>query len=164
MPVPIHRIGAPTETRWMIHGSYVLDVLFGVSKAHDLDVGFDPGFRRPTESEIAQSLSDLSLPTPPRTFQFARCHDFSVPEAGGLPCFNIDFWQIHMDGMLYVAVPQSHSHHLLADSEPHDLRVVVPGNLTAARAVDGLEKMERYPVLRSDETVAQLRQMASSRT
>lgn len=157
MSASIRRIGAPTETRWIIYGSYVLDVVFGVSHARDLDVGFDPQLRRPTECEICQRLAELSLPVPPSTIQITRCHDFSVPEAGGFPSLNIDFWQIHMDGNVYVAEPNTRSHHLLAETDPHTLEVVDAGHLTAERAADACEKMQRYPALYTDAVAAELR-------
>ena len=156
MPTPIRRVGAPTETRWMIYGSYVLDVIFGESCARDLDVGFDPALRHPTGEEVRRRLAELSFPNPPQTVQFTRCHDFTVPEAGGFPCFNIDFWQIHMDGQLYVADPCNRVHYSLDDQVPTVLVVVDQDCLTRDRAEAGIDKLERYSALRTDETEALL--------
>ncbi len=156
MQTPIRRVGTPIETEWIVYGSYVLDVVFGLTQARDLDVGFNPQLRQPTECEICQHLTSLSLPTPPSTIQRTRCHDFSVPEGGGFPCFNIDFWQLHMDGNVYVAEPHTHSHHMLDDNVPHTLVVSDPEHLTADRVTHALEKMQRYPDLYTDEVAEQL--------
>ena len=142
----------------MIYGSYVCDVLFRLSRARDLDIGFDPNFRHPTEDEVRNWIPQHQLPESPRTIQFTRCHDFTNPEAGGIPIFNTDFWQLHMDGQIYVAEPEQHRHTILnRDCMPPLL--IVSDQVTNERARAGLDRMERYPMLHNVTTVNRLREV-----
>lgn len=152
----VKRNGASDQTEWVIIGRYVLDILFAKRHARDIDVAYVKTGRRPMMQEILAWVSAKSFHTTRNNPDLHPVTDLFRPEVGGLPCFNIDYWQLHRDGRVYQSNPDKAEYTKLTIESAVPLRIVHPENLTKECARRGLERMINYPELHEDKTKTDL--------
>lgn len=130
------RVDAPTlpPPRFYIKGSYVLDVIFGRSKAQDVDVFYDKSCQRPTASAARNWLQENGFPQHANIDGPIPVDNIDDCSGGGFPEFNIDRWHIRNDGTLYTLedTDERAEHGGLFGRSPYKTRVV-PLDLELAR-------------------------------
>jgi hypothetical protein len=143
------------EPKWHIGGSYVLDVLFGVNIANDIDVCCLSSCREPTYAEIRKWFPDHNLSDRGLPIQIIHVKQLELPEAGGYPTLNIDFWRLEMDGKLYQVDSATGVMTELKLSSAGPLQIVkrpVPRDI----AENALRKMNAIPQLNNPAIRAEL--------
>jgi hypothetical protein len=136
-------------SKWYICGGYVLDHLFGVSTAPDIDCCYFGLTERPEDSAVITFAKNLGMQAGPPNVQPIRVKDY-YPEAGGFPSLNIDFLQLDMDGKVYEVDPKTEERKPYSFPGQIDLKIVDPAALTKQIAQKALGKLKRYPKLKCD--------------
>jgi len=149
-PEIVARIGANRYPAWYVKGSYLLDVLFHVNFATEIDIFWLSALGEPTEEEVRRWLKAHNFHAV-QSIDRTRVKDFLSSDGGGEPQFNIDFWQIHMDGNLYVGEPHNALFRVLSATAIIPLQAVGGHSIDPIVAEKALRKMRNYPALHNPE-------------
>jgi hypothetical protein len=95
------------SAEWYICGSYVLDVLFGVRVAKDIDVCWLSDREMPSYDDVCAWIDANDLHRCPPNPDFTRVQQLIYPEAGGFASLNIDYWRLERDGHVYAVDPET---------------------------------------------------------
>jgi hypothetical protein len=148
-----------------VKGSYVLDCVFSVSHAKDVDVFFTGD--RPTKGDVVSWLRGCGLPEPPHvdreqfieggtkvhrdpSFDVHHVESLAKPDGGGEMTFNVDCWYIPMIGQVHIFDPVSGTSAPVNRGQmPGTLALLDPGrDVQTEPGLKGLLKMLLYPQLR----------------
>ncbi len=151
MNTKIKRVNSYKYPVWYIKGSYVLDILYKVKKARDIDVFWLSSHGKPEQNDIKNWLKahnfhhDLSI-------QFSYVDDFIKSNGGGPPKINLDYLQLHMDGKVYLANPDEKIFRRISAKEKIKIKIIDKDNISPEKARKIINKMEQYPEI-YDEAV-----------
>ena len=145
---------------WYICGGYVLDVLFSVRVAKDIDVCWLSTCMQPTNDEVLAWIDSQRLHRTPCNPAPTRVQQLDYPEAGGFPSLNIHCWRLERNGQVCAVDPEtSEKSPLTADNAPQVQIIRRP--VPADRAKKALEKMAAIPQLDNPAIHEELKHFAS---
>ena len=151
---------AKPEPQWYICGSYVLDVLFGVRTAKDIDVCYLGTSRTPTQDEIFAWIAKHGFHRTPLNPQFIRVPQLESPDAGGEPILNIDYWRLENDGKVYAVDPKTKAKTELTAAIAPKLEILAHP-VPQERAQKALDRMASIAKLANPSIKQQLEQYAA---
>ena len=115
---------ARPEPQWYVCGSYVLDRLFDVRVATDIDVCYLSTCRAPTHDEILAWINNHGFHKTSYNPQFIRVKQLDQPDAGDEPVFNIDYWRLESDGTICAVSPVTSAKASLTAATAPQLEIV----------------------------------------
>lgn len=157
---PFGRPQPGRRPQFYVKGSYVLDRIFGTNFANDLDIHWLSTGGSPTATSVRAWLDRCALPDH-ATIHVDRVTDLFACDGGGPPVFNIDLWQIEMDGYIYEMDPATHLATRINGKPNVKLTFLAkpppPPSVETNTMLDkALRKMQQHPTLSDAGTIARI--------